>query len=114
MHPELNSCQKTESGSMITAEVLIVGSSAGTTGLAGVERTQKKRKGCTFWVNCNETQNTVPGGPGAGVTFQMLQPGEQCCASVKHLVVEVLVHKRAQDGGEDAPAALIRHISHSQ
>ncbi len=46
--------------------------------------------------------------------LQRLQPGEQCCASVRHLLVEVLVHKRAQDGREDAAAAFIGQVSHGQ
>lgn len=34
--------------------------------------------------------------------------------AVDDLFVEVLGHKRAQNGREDAPAALIRHVGHGE
>jgi len=49
IHPESNSCQKTESGIVIRAVMRTVCSSAGTAGLAGVQRTQKEKSGYTFW-----------------------------------------------------------------
>ena len=78
-------------------------------------RCEKKTKmGKTLHVLASIQQSIALGCSAAGVTIQRLQAGEQWCALVRHLLVEVLVHKRAQDGGEDAAAAFIRHVSHGQ
>ena len=77
-------------------------------------RCENKRKDYTFWHQFDEKQNNVSDCLGAGVTMQRLQPGKQWCASVRHLLAEVLVCKRAQDGREDAAAAFIGHVSHGQ
>jgi len=75
---------------------------------------RKKKVATHFGKIFNEKQSTVLGCLGAGVALQRLQPGEQCCASVRHLLIEVFVHKRAQDSGENAAAAFVRHVSHGQ
>lgn len=49
MHPDLNSCSKTEQESTVKAGILTVCSSAGMTELAGVKRKQKWEKRYTFW-----------------------------------------------------------------